>query len=156
MKKALKYILVFGLPAAICGTGWLIGFIIGLLVLAGKIPDGRFTLGLLWFCAACSVAALFSSFCWHRLWLRSRGVGQNLGLALAHQLCGTAFSACIGGAINSLWNHEKNWLWTALMGSILCAGVNLVFTPIQLPIAYLHLRLFRFLHARFLAPHPVG
>jgi len=154
--KILKYMLVFGAPAVVCGVGWLVGFVVGMLTLMRKWPDHPPELSILWICALCASAALLSSFCWQRLWLRSLGIGQDLIFALAHQLCGAAFSACIGGAIQSIFKHEHGWLSGVLMGSILCAGVNLIFTPLQLPIAYLHIRLFRYLHARFLALPTVG
>ncbi len=143
MKKILKYILVFGLPAVVCGIIWILGVARLLDGNDGNIAS-RFSAGELPFtlyaCGACFSAALILGVAFRGRWLRSTWP-RLLGWAALHEICGaTLFGTFL----------------VPIAGTV--AGFILAFPlmPVQILGSLSQIRLFRYLHNRFLTPQTAG
>lgn len=142
--KIWKHILVFGVPALACGAGWAAGITVWLMLVGrSDIPLAAFQENLIfgvWALFSCFASALVSAFCYRKRWKKASTL-SSIGWAALHVVTGaTLFGTMI----------------SPILGTIFGFLFAFPLMPVQIIGAHLHIRLFRYLHARFLAPQPVG
>jgi len=148
MMKTLKYILVFGLPALVCGAGWTIGLIASIAICLSS-PSSSWELFL--FFDACLLAALASGLLWHKHWIADEGKKPLLHTGLPTALCMVfSLSLCLAIRLAIAQGDSPEVIAKTFIGSFaLFAVFSLVSLPLTLPLACLHILLHRHLARRF-------